>query len=376
MNSKKVKHRLLVYLVLAGVFGGQSCSIQSVDQDSLKRTFEDDFLIGTALNIDQINETDGSADSLIKQQFNAITAENIMKAEKIHPAWGQFEFEAADKFVDYGRRNDMYIVGHTLIWHSQLPPFAEAITDADSLRQFMNLHIGTLGQRYASSVASWDVVNEALNEDGSWRESIFYRLLGEDYLVEAFRKAGEAAPDAELYYNDYNIEQPKKREGTIRLIKKLQEAGVRIDGVGIQGHWHVDKLQLDAIEESIIAYAALGVKVAITELDLTVLPNPWDLQGADVNQQFEGGMNMNPYAEQLPDSVSRALADSYEQLFRLFLKHRDKISRITFWGVNDGQSWLNNWPIKGRINYPLPFDRNNRPKEAFHRMIAVKHNAN
>src|SRR5690606_4029701 len=127
-----------------------------------------------------------------------------------------------------------------------------------------------------------------------------------------------------------------------------------------------------AIEESILAYAELGVKVAITELDLTVLPNPWDLQGADVNQAFEGGVDMNPYANQLPDSVNQTLADSYEQLFRLFLKHRDKISRVTFWGVNDGQSWLNNWPIAGRTNYPLVFDRGNRPKEAFFKIIGVK----
>ncbi len=374
-----MKHHEQLWVLVALLILSMSCrdnQNKPENATTLKETFKDDFLIGTALSIDQINQTDARTDSLIKQQFNAITAENIMKAENIHPAWGQFDFDAADKFVAYGKQNDRYAVGHTLIWHSQLPSFVEAITDADSLRQFMDLHIGAVGQRYASSVAAWDVVNEALNEDGSWRESIFYRLLGEDYLVEAFRKAAEVAPDAALYYNDYNIEQPQKRAGTIRLIKKLQEAGVRIDGVGIQGHWHVDKLQLDAIEESILAYAELGVKVAITELDLTVLPNPWDLQGADVNQAFEGGVDMNPYANQLPDSVNQTLADSYEQLFRLFLKHRDKISRVTFWGVNDGQSWLNNWPIAGRTNYPLLFDRDNQPKAAFHRVIDIKKNTN
>lgn len=366
----------LVFALISVCMGCRDNANQPEYAGTLKEVFGNDFLIGTALSIDQINETDVSTDSLIKQQFNAITAENIMKAEVIHPSWGQFDFDAADQFVAYGKQNNMYVVGHTLIWHSQLPAFVQTITDVDSLRQFMNLHIHTIGQRYASSIASWDVVNEALNEDGSWRESIFYNLLGEDYVVEAFREAAEVAPDAVLYYNDYNIEQPKKREGVIRLIRKLQEAGVRIDGVGIQGHWHVNNVPLEALEASILAYAALGVKVAITELDLSVLPNPWDLQGADVNQQFEGDLDMNPYPDQLPDSVIRAQADRYEQLFRLFLKHRDKISRVTCWGVNDGQSWLNYWPIAGRTNYPLLFDRNNRPKEAFHRIINVKNNSN
>lgn len=364
----------IAFAMVALLFGCKRTVYQRDNPNSLKEVFKDDFFIGTALNIDQINKKDAATDSLISIQFNAITAENIMKAKLIHPTWGQFDFDAADKFVEYGKLKDMYIVGHTLIWHSQLPPFVQAITDADSLRQFMELHIHTIGQRYASSVDSWDVVNEALNEDGSWRESVFYELLGEEYIVEAFRKAAEAAPNAALYYNDYNIEQSQKRAGVIRLIKKLQEAGVRIDGVGIQGHWNINNLQLDAIEESIQEYAKLGVKVAITELDLSVLPNPWDLQGADVNQQFKGGLNMDPYADQLPDSVGRLLADSYEQLFRLFLKHRDKISRVTFWGTNDSQSWLNNWPIVGRTNYPLLFDRNNHPKEAFYRIISIKNN--
>lgn len=373
---KNYKRLLIAFTMAAILFGCQRKAYQGNNPTSLKEVFKDDFFIGTALGIRQINKTDAAIDSLISIQFNAITAENIMKARLIHPAWGQFNFDAADKFVEYGELNNMYIVGHTFIWHSQLPLFVQTITDADSLRQFMELHIQTVGQRYASSIDSWDVVNEALNEDGTWRESVFYKLLGEDYIVEAFREAAKAAPNSALYYNDYNIEQPKKRAGVIRLIKQLQEAGVQIDGIGIQGHWNINNLPLDEIEESIQEYSKLGVKVAITELDLSVLPNPWDLEGADVNQQFDGSVEMNPYPDQLPDSVGQLLADSYEQLFHLFLKHSDKISRVTFWGVNDRQSWLNNWPIRGRTNYPLLFDRNNRPKEAFQRIISIENNSN
>lgn len=339
--------------------------------DSLKKVFQDDFLIGTALNLGQIDATDGSTNKLIKQQFNAITAENIMKAQVIHPRWGKFDFDAADKFVTYGDRHGMYTVGHTLIWHSQLPSFVQTITQVDSLRQFMDLHIRTIAKRYASSVDSWDVVNEALNEDGSWRESVFYKILGEDYIIDAFRIAAEAAPKAKLYYNDYNIEQPAKRAGAIRLIKKLQASGVRIDGVGIQGHWHVDQLPLEAIEQSILEYAALGLEVAITELDLEVLPR--NFQGADVNRRMATHHPaLDPYVNGLPDSVQQQLAADYESLFRLFLKHGNHISRVTFWGVNDKYSWLNNWPIRGRTNYPLVFDRDNRPKEAFLKIIGVK----
>ncbi|TCK85875.1 endo-1,4-beta-xylanase [Albibacterium bauzanense] len=373
---KNYKQLFSLVFIAAILFGCKRTSYQADNPNTLKEVFKDDFFIGTALSNKQINKTDTTTDSLISTQFNAITAENTMKAGLIHPVWGKFNFDAADKFVEYGKINNMYIVGHTLIWHSQLPPFVHTITNADSLKQFMELHIQTVGQRYASSIDSWDVVNEALNEDGTWRESVFYKLLGEDYIVEAFREAAKAAPNSALYYNDYNIEQPQKRAGTIKLIKKLQEAGVRIDGVGIQGHWNINNLPLNEIEESILEYSKLGVKVAITELDLGVLPNPWDLEGADVNQQFDGSVEMNPYPVQLPDSVSRLLADSYEQLFRLFLKHRDKISRVTLWGVNDGHSWLNNWPIRGRTNYPLLFDRNNQPKEAFQRIISIKNNSN
>ena len=362
----------LFTLALVGVATGCGTGLgQAGLGETLKQVFQDNFLIGTALSLDQINETDASTDSLIKHQFNAVTAENIMKAEIIHPEWDRFDFDAADRFVHYGRRNDMHIVGHTLIWHSQLPPFVTRITSADSLRQFMQHHIGTVAGRYADAVDGWDVVNEALNEDGSLRQSIFYNLLGEQYLIDAFKLAEQAAPSAELYYNDYNNEQPAKREGCIALIKKLQEAGARIDGVGIQGHRHAGRVPFEEIEKSIEAYAALGLKVMITELDLEVLPR--NFQGADVGRRMDAkDPELNPYVNGLPDTVLQQQASDYEKLFSLFLKHQDKISRVTFWGVNDGQSWLNYWPVSGRTNYPLLFDRNNLPKEAFYRVIGTK----
>jgi endo-1,4-beta-xylanase len=297
-----------------------------------------------------------------------------MKAMHLHPEWDRYNFGPADRLVAYAQQNNMPLNGHTLVWHSQLPGFMRRMKNADSVRHFFTDHITTVASRYKGKVYSWDVVNEALNEDGSLRRSVFLQHLGEGYIVEAFRLANQAAPDAELYYNDYNIEQPKKRAGTMALIKKLQSAGVRIDGVGIQGHWHIDNLPLAAIEESILAYAALGVKVMFTELDLTVLPNPWQNNTADIGRTAEGSAAMNPYTQGLPDSVQVKLAKAYQDLFTLFLKHADKITRVTFWGVNDGHSWLNNFPIRGRTNYPLLFDRNNQPKPAFYAVINTKSN--
>lgn len=354
-----------------------SCSntkkaVSSSGIPSLKETFKNDFAIGTALNADQIEEKDPNAVQLVAQQFNTITPENIMKAEVIHPEWNRYNFDLADKLVTYGKKHNLQINAHTLIWHSQLPPFLRAMKDADSVRLYFTDHINTVASRYDGKVYSWDVVNEALEEDGTLRKSIFLQKLGEDYIVEAFRLAQKAAPNTKLYYNDYNIEQPQKRAGAIALIKKIKAAGVRIDGVGIQGHWRAYNVPLQDIEQSIQEFAALGVEVMFTELDLGVLPNPWDGNTADVNQKAAYNAGMNPYAAGLPDSMQAKLTKGYEDLFRLFVKHADQISRVTFWGVNDGQSWLNDWPIQGRTNYPLLFDRQFHPKPAFYKVIEVK----
>lgn len=337
---------------------------------SLYKTFENDFAIGAALNAGQIGEKDPKAAALVPQQFNSATPENIMKAEIIHPEWGRYDFGLADKLVEYGRKNNIAINAHTLIWHSQLPAFARNIRSVDSFRTFFTDHINTVAGRYNGKVYSWDVVNEALNEDGTMRKSVFLDKIGPGFVTEAFRLAAAATPASKLYYNDYNIEQPAKRAGCIALIKQLQAAGVRIDGVGIQGHWQMGKVPLQDIEESIEAYAALGIEVAITELDLEVLPR--QTTGADISQRLAADPSMNPYVNGFPDSLQKQLADDYAALFKLFLKHKDKIARVTFWGVNDGQSWLNGWPVPGRTNYPLLFDRQFLPKPAFYSVIAAK----
>jgi endo-1,4-beta-xylanase len=359
-------------LLLAGCYNTKKATNIS-GTPSLKETFKKDFLIGTALSAQQIEEKDSGAARLVPQQFNAATPENIMKAEVIHPGWDRYNFDLADKLVAYAKKNNIQVTAHTLIWHSQTPPFLRGMKDADSIKQYFVNHITTVASRYDGKVYSWDVVNEALNEDGTLRNSIFLQKLGDDYIVEAFRLAQQAAPHTKLYYNDYNIEQPKKRAGAIAIIKKIQAAGVRIDGVGIQGHWHVDNVPMENIEESLKEFSALGIQVAFTELDLSVLPNPRGRSNsADISQTANYNEQINPYTKELPDSMQQKLATAYADLFTLFLKYSEKISRVTFWGVNDGQSWLNGFPVRGRTNYPLLFDRQYKPKPAFYKVIETK----
>ena len=372
ITRKKQKMKLITLYVLAISSGLTVGCTSKKEISSLKEAYKSDFYIGTALTVGQIEQENVKEDSLIKKEFNAITAENSMKSMFLHPQKGKYDFALADKFVSYGERNKMFIHGHTLIWHSQLAPWIAKIKDSAEMKDFMKDHITTIVAKYKGRIDSWDVVNEALNEDGTLRKSVFLNTLGESYLIDAFKLAAAADPKADLYYNDYNIEEPAKRAGAINLIKKIKAAGAKVDGVGIQGHWRLESPSIEEIEKSIEEYSALGLKVAFTELDITVLPNPWDLKGADVNQNFEGSAKMNPYPKTLPDAIQMKLADRYASIFKLFLKHKDKISRVTFWGVDDKQSWLNDWPIKGRTNYPLLFDTDLKPKKAYYSVIGLK----
>lgn len=373
----KIHTRLWAILVLAILLTSCKSKVEEKpkEETSLKNAYKNDFLIGTALSEAHINENpDAKITKLISKEFNSITAENLMKSMFVHPEKEIFDFNLSDKFIAYGEEHNMFVHGHTLIWHSQLAPWFKNIKDSTEMVQAMENHIKTIVGRYKGKIGSWDVVNEALNDDGTLRNSVFLEMLGEDYLPMVFKWVQEADPDVELFYNDYSMTLPEKRAGAIRIIKQIQDKGVKIDGVGMQGHWNLKTPSLEIIEQSILDYAALGVKVAITELDVSVLPSPWGLQGAEISQRFENTPKMNPYPQTLPDSVQTQLAQRYQDIFKLFLKHKDKISRVTFWGVNDSQTWLNDFPIKGRTNYPLLFDRALNTKPAYDSIIALKLN--
>lgn len=346
-------------------------------QAALKDAFKDYFRIGAALNQAQFEERDARGAAIVQVQFNTITPENVLKWESVHPRVDGYAFDAADRYVAFGEKHHMFIVGHTLVWHSQTPRWVfqddqGAPLDRGALLKRMRDHIQTVVGRYKGRIGGWDVVNEALNEDGTLRQSPWLKIIGEDYLAKAFEFAHEADPKAELYYNDYSLENPAKRQGAVELVKKLKASGAPITAIGLQGH---DKMEWPTVEQqdaTILAFQQLGIKVNITELDVDVLPPDSQQTSADVSLSVAAQAKLNPYAAGLPEPVQQALARRYADLFAVFCKYRGTITRITFWGVSDGDSWLNNWPVRGRTSYPLLFDRKGQPKLAFNAVVNAR----
>ncbi len=349
-----------------------------VDKDiSLKLAFESYFLIGSAVNDDIVSGKDTISNKIVKKEFNTITAENCMKAESVNPTLGVYDFKAADNFVAFGQDNNMFILGHTLIWHNQTPSwfFTNEKGEPNSpeeQKERLRTHIKAVAGRYAGKIQAWDVVNEVIDNDGSYRPTTWVNSIGNgDEMVKlAFKYASEYAPNTELYYNDFNAWRPEKRDGIVRMVKMLQADGIRIDGIGIQAHWGLNFPKNEYIQQAIDAYAALGVKVMITELDIDVLPLTKEGQiigRSMMESQFqleEFETFLDPYKNGLPESVENELANRYKELFEIFVKNKDKIERVTFWGIHDGMSWKNDYPIPNRTNYPLLYNRNMKPKLA------------
>ena len=337
---------------------------------TLKDAYQGAFLVGAAVNAAQFTEQDFRGATLVKTQFNSITPENVLKWENIHPRADSYAFDLPDQYVAFGERNHMYVVGHCLVWHNQVPGWVfhderGNLVGRDVMLKRMRDHIQTVVGRYKGRIKSWDVVNEALNEDGTLRQSLWLKIIGDDYVARAFEYAHKADPSAELTYNDYSLENEAKRNGAVALIAKLRAQGVPITSVGLQGH---DSLTWPTIEQqdaTISAFAKLGIKVVISELDIDVLPRVTSQESAEISMNIKQDPKLNPYVSGLPDSVQKALAERYAELFRAFLRHRGVVTRVTFWGVTDGDSWRNDWPVKGRTSYPLLFDRSGRPKPAF-----------
>jgi endo-1,4-beta-xylanase len=268
----------------------------------------------------------------------------------------------------------MFIVGHTLLWHQQTP--ASVFTGPDgspigreALLARLRTHIQTVVGRYRGRVHGWDVVNEALEEDGTLRNSKWRQILGEDYIAKAFEFAHRADPQAELYYNDFNLAKAAKRAAALRLAKQLRDQGLRVDGIGEQGHWLVSWPSLDDIDGMLGEIGAAGLKTHITELDMDVLPRDERMYGADLDARAKFRAGTNVYADGLPPDKQQELAQRYADVFRLFVKHSDSVARVTFWGLSDRTSWLNNFPVPGRVNHPLLWDRDGQPKPAFHSVV-------
>ncbi len=370
-----MKTKLIINMLAAVVMFAQSAT-RAAAKPALKDVFQNDFLVGAALNPAQFCESNTAEATLVRRQFNSISPENALKWENVHPAPGRYDFAMADRYVAFGESNGMFIVGHTLIWHQQTPdwvfqdghgqPASRAL-----LLERMRDHIFTVMGRYKGRVKGWDVVNEALAEDGTLRNSPWRKIIGDDYVLKAYQWAHAADLQAELYYNDYALENRPKQNGALALIKRLEQEGVHITGIGLQEHDSLDWPATAQLDETISAFANLGLHVMITELDLDVLPPAKPDRSAEVSRRVAFQAGMNPYPDSLPRAMQQKLAQRYADLFAVFVKHRHSISRVTFWGVTDAGSWLNNWPVQGRTAYPLLFGRDCRPKPAFDEVITV-----
>ena len=366
---KLIKAILLFGLLFSNlVFSYAQSTISPVRTfNSLKDAFKDSFYMGAALNLDQIWGRNEAALRVVEKHFNSVVAENCMKSMYLQPREGEFNFRDADKFVEFAENNGMHIVGHALIWHEQAPSWFFVDQDGkdvskEVLIERMRKHIYAVVSRYKGRVRGWDVVNEAMLDNGDWRKSKFYEIIGEEYIALAFQFAYEADPQAELYYNDFSTAVPAKREGISRMVQQLLQKGVKVSAIGMQEHNGLDHPSLMEVERSILRFAELGVQVMVTELEISVLPYVHPNTGADLQKTETYKQELNPYEAGLPLAIMEKLGQRYVDFFRLYLKHQDKIARVTLWGVGDADSWKNNWPIPGRKDYPLLFDRNYQPK--------------
>ena len=351
---------MMLILLAAGCTTPDSTQAQQEKLPLLREVYAHEFRIGVAFGQGLLDSADTAARTLAETQFNAFTPENEMKWANIHPKEGTYNYAPADALVAFAEQHHMAVTGHTLVWHQQTPDWV--FQDADgkpATRETVLLrlreHIRAVMGHYRGRIRGWDVVNEAISEkDGEWlRDSPWLRTLGDDYVTLAFQLAREADPDAQLYYNDYNLEQPVKREKAVRLIKRLQEKGIRTDGVGLQGHFTLQSVNTDEVAKSIETFSAIGLRVSISEVDMRL---------------YAYGDEENRYPNGAPSELLAEQADKYAALFKVFVAHKSAIDCVTFWGVHDGLSWTNYDPVS-RPDYALLFDREGRPKPAFHAVV-------
>lgn len=322
---------------------------------SLAKAYEQYFHIGAAVNTLTIK----SAEQLLASQFNSITAENDMKFELVHPEKDKYTFENADKLVAFAKKHNMFMRGHTLVWHNQTTQWLFEDGDKPASRELIlertKQHIDTVVGRYKNDVYCWDVVNEVIDDKhGEFlRDSKWLRQVGNDFIAKAFHFAHEADPNALLFYNDYNESTPEKRDKIVRLIKELKADGVPIHGMGLQAHWNLTGPSLDNIKAAIEAYAALDVVLNVTELDISMF------QHEDERTDL-----LAPTAEMLEQQAER-----YDQIFKLFREYKQHINSVTFWGAAEDYTWLDNFPVVGRKNWPFVFDEKHQPKQSFWNIV-------
>lgn len=350
--------RLLTLLFLLGSFSCPKNGSTAQTPKGLKDYYSDYFTVGASVGPRNLTGTDSM---LLVTEFASLTAENVMKMGPIHPEADRYHWEAADQIVTFADQHHLKVRGHTLCWHNQVGSWmfenenGEQVSKAMLLQRLKD-HIFQVAGRYRGKIYAWDVVNEAISDgaDEFYRNSKWYEICGEEFIDKAFEYAHEAAPDALLFYNDYNAVKPNKRDKIIRLIQELQAKGIPIHGVGIQGHWSIFGPGEEELRTALEAYAKLDLTVHITELDLSVYPSE---SGRREKRADE--------ADAFTPELEKKQMEQYEMIFRVFRDYKELISAVTFWNVSDRHSWLDNFPVRGRKNYPLLFDQNGQRKKAY-----------
>lgn len=353
---------VLLSLFLAGTAFAQFGRSADNGPASLKDAYNGYFTIGVAVN--QRNISDPTQIELIKKQFNSITAENDMKPGEVHPSEGVWKWERADKVANFCRQNGIKLRGHCLVWHSQFCNWMfndknGKLVKKEVFYARLRDHIHTVVSRYKDIVYAWDVVNEAMsdgggrgfggNEPNPYRQSQLYNLCGDEFIAKAFEYAHEADPNAILFYNDYNAATPAKRDRIYNMVKKMQDAGVPITGIGMQGHYNIYGPSEEDVDAALTKYSELVKHIHITELDIRC------------NQEMGGQLQFSRGEKSvMPGYISTLQEDQYARIFRVFRKHKDVIDNVTLWNLCDADSWV------GVNNHPLPFDENLKPKKAYY----------
>jgi endo-1,4-beta-xylanase len=342
-----------LFLLLTGI-----AIFYKADNDKgLKDYYKDYFPIGVAVSPQSLR---GADSALIVREFNSLTAENAMKMGPIHPEENRYNWQVADAVVHFAQAHHMKVRGHTLCWHQQTPAWlfkdnGQTVTKEVLLARLKD-HITTIVNRYKGKIYCWDVVNEVIDDDSTQflRESPWHSIIGDEFIARAFEYAHAADPDALLFYNDYNTERPEKRKRLYRLLKKLVDAKVPIHGVGLQAHWSIYEPSEKELRETIEQFASLGLKIQFTELDVSVYP--WE-KNTRTRKPGESDV-LTPLQEQLQ-------REQYKRIFKIFREYKDVITGVTFWGISDRRTWLNNYPVRGRKNYPLLFDDSLKRKKVY-----------
>ena len=336
---------------------------QSSNVKGLKDHYKKYFPVGVAVSPQSLKNKDQV--NLIISQFNSITPENAMKMGPIHPSEDRYNWRDADSIVAFAQTHKLKVRGHNLCWHEQTPNWmfkdaeGKQVTKEVLLKRLKD-HITTVVNRYKGKIYAWDVVNEAIDDDSTriLRNSLWYQICGDDFIIKAFEYAHEADPKALLFYNDYNTERPEKTERLYKLMKQLVDAKVPINGVGLQAHWSIFEPSAKQLEYTIKKLSSLGLQIHFTEMDVSIYQ--WEKE--------RRAKRPGESDEYTPELEQKQIA-KYTEFFKIFRKYKKNITSVTFWNISDRNTWLDNYPVPGRKNYPLLFDRNYQPKKAYEAVV-------